>query len=84
MIEIIVSFILGAVFGWLGSKRHYPKFIVRKNESGDQVIESVPFNIKLSDKAEFLEEWDQEKIEEMERPSKMRRFLNKFVKPKKQ
>lgn len=75
-----ITFLIGLIIGYgiasilLNRKR----FIVKTNEKGDTIIESLE---RPKQKTEFLSEMSQKQVEETEKSTSMQRFLRRFHKP---
>ena len=84
MNEIILTIIgiaVGFVLGYALKRREYPTFQISIDKDGKPVITPIMSPISSTGQAEFIEEPTKGEIEELEKPTKLRKFLNKFKKP---
>lgn len=86
MIEILYTIIgiaIGFALGYALKRREYPMFQISVDKDGKPVITPIMSPISSTGQAEFIEEPTAEDIKELEKPPKLRKFLNKFVKSEK-
>ena len=78
---IVIAGIIGFAIGYSMRRTEYVQFVISKDKEGNQIVRKVSMESSSADKAEFIEEPTQEDITEINKPTKLRKFLNKFSKP---
>lgn len=85
MVNIILVIIIGLVSGvcsFVGSNLAISRkrFRIRMDDAQDEIVLEPQ---KKAGKAEFIGDATQKELDEMNQPSALRKFLDKFAKPKK-
>lgn len=83
-IVAIIGMAIGFVLGYVIKKIKYPIFQISIDEKGKPVITQKAGPVTSTGKAEFIAEPTQEDIEELNKEPKLKKFLKKFKKPKKE